>query len=192
MGSHVSSSRNNIYRGLAPKIGCPVCALFRDMQPCRDRFWKTSPQPCGGPVLPPQAFQEQRTRWTLTFLPTVLPPVVAGPPKPCRTLTAPSHQHRFCLSSGPQTCPPLSRSLAPAVACLPRTAPSPLPSPRASVMRPKCRRGHTAGSLAPSGKQGLQGLPHAPWEDLGRWQPHRALLTPRPSPPPHQDSLLPR
>lgn len=125
MGSHVSSSRNNIYRGLAPKIGCPVCALFRDMQPCRDRFWKTSPQPCGGPVLPPQAFQEQRTRWTLTFLPTVLPPVVAGPPKPCRTLTAPSHQHRFCLSSGPQTCPPLSRSLAPAVACLPRTAPSP-------------------------------------------------------------------
>lgn len=134
------------------------------MQPCRERFWKTSP---AGACRPPQAFREQRTSWTLKFLPIVSPPVVAGPPKPCRTLTAPSHQHRFCLSSGPQTCPPLSRSLAPAVACLPRTASSPLPSPRASGMRLKCRYGRTAGSLAPSGKQGLLGLPHAPGRTWG-------------------------
>lgn len=123
--------------------------------------------------------------------PSVSPPVVAGPQSPVGPSPPPPHQHRFCLPSGPQTCPPLSRSLAPDVTCLPWTASSPLPSPRVSVMRLKCRRGHMAVSLTPSGSRASKAFPTHP-EDLGRWQPHRALLTPRLSPPPHHGSLLPR
>lgn len=161
------------------------------MQPCRDRLWKTSPHPCGEPVLTPQAFQGQRARWTLKFLPLCCLLWSQGPQSPVGPSPPPPHQHRFCLPSGPQTCPPLSRSLAPDVTCLPGTASSPLPSPRVCDAAEMQTWPH--GCLPDTfKKQGLQGLPHAPWEDLGRWQPHRALLTPSLSPPPHHGSLLPR
>lgn len=137
------------------------------MQPCRDRLWKTSPHPCGEPVLTPQAFQGQRARWTLKFLPLCCLLWSQGPQSPVGPSPPPPHQHRFCLPSGPQTCPPLSRSLAPDVTCLPGTASSPLPSPRVSVMRLKCRRGHMAVSLTPSRSRASKAFPTHPGRTWG-------------------------
>lgn len=169
-----------------PITVCPISALSRGTWPPQSEglgnqappLMVACPHPTGLPG-------RQRTRWTLKspFL-TALLPAVPGPPEPYRSLTAPSPPTQILpptwlrpahLSPGPWLQPSAS---------LRWTASSPPPCLGASVMGLKCRRGLVASPWPLMAhchfweSTASGGTPHTLWEELGRWQPHLALLTP--------------
>lgn len=160
------------------------------MQPCRDRLWKPGLIPAGSLSSPPQAFQGQRARWTSEVPSLCCLLWSQGLLKPCRTHRPPP-TNTDSASHGPQTCPLLSRSLAPDVTCPPWDSLQPTTFSQSISDALKCADAATWLSPDTFRKQGLQGLPTHP-EDLGRWQPHLYLCSlPSLSPPPHHGSLPP-